>query len=144
MFSNSASKIEKDNMGQLTTNSKENSQYISYLPFHRMITGDGSPSTMWDGYDTIKELDILISEKKNGEKLKNKLLTHQIYNSLHNEMPNIYDKQKIRLKSTVQFISNNSNNPSKTEEIYFGVPDLIHSVIPMARIIAVLREPASR
>lgn len=131
--------------------------------FHERITGDGSTSTLWDSSQTMtylysvlddSDVDELVMDyvaKRNGS-LKRARVNGVLNNvfikgrTKRDRFDCCYDGSKdgdfnARVEK-VTYSQNYSIQPGAVLPI--TVADVIHSVIPNSRIIAVIREPVSR
>lgn len=136
----------------------------SNLPYHEKITGDGSTSTLWDSSPTMTYLYSTLN-KISGEKLfqlffaKRDGLGHQQKNLRVKSLTSENNENQITDPEGCCFSRQNSRRDytdyertlySQVYSIQPGVvlpittADVIHSVLPKSRIIAVIREPVSR
>ncbi|CAL4068536.1 unnamed protein product, partial [Meganyctiphanes norvegica] len=120
-----------------------------FTQVYEKITGDGSTSTLWDSSRTMQVLEemfqrdgILEQELLSRRKSSEKNFSHSFHFkkehlSFINEDEGVHTDKDYRLEK-------NNNKNEKSVVSPFTVADVIHSIIPNSRIIAVLREPVSR
>ncbi|XP_064084143.1 LOW QUALITY PROTEIN: carbohydrate sulfotransferase 15-like [Macrobrachium nipponense] len=138
---------------------------IPGVPFHQKITGDGSTSTLWDGSPTMNYMYSTLNKNSTKKVLqlffnKREGFSRQIRSSETESVTEDDARQNQSRDFEGCCFSNATSKGDYTDvertlyrqlfSIQPGVvlpvttADIIHAVLPKSRIIAVIREPASR
>ncbi|XP_068226100.1 carbohydrate sulfotransferase 15-like [Palaemon carinicauda] len=138
---------------------------IPGVPYHQKITGDGSTSTLWDGSPTMNHMYSTLNKNSTRKVLqlffnKREGFTHQLRGSGTESSAEADDRLNQRKDFEGCCFSNPASKGDYADSertlyrqlfsIQPGIvlpvttADIIHAVLPRSRIIAVIREPASR
>ncbi|XP_071531292.1 carbohydrate sulfotransferase 15-like [Panulirus ornatus] len=118
--------------------------------FHEKITGDGSTSTLWDSSLTMSYLHKIMAGSMHKPITKYLLSRRHGSNSLSNtqtyslKIKEAEDGVYVNDEENLQEFKYHQYHNEDGIVLPFTVADVIHSVLPKSRIIAVIREPLSR
>ncbi|XP_042885797.1 carbohydrate sulfotransferase 15-like isoform X1 [Penaeus japonicus] len=124
--------------------------------FHERITGDGSTSTLWDSSQTMTYLYSVLDESDVDELVMDYVAKRN--GSWHVMNNNGFIKGRTKKFNCCYSGSYDGDYNARVEKVTYSqnysiqpgavlpvtVADVIHSVIPKSKIIAVIREPVSR
>lgn len=114
------------------------------------ITGDGSTSTLWDSSSTMSYLYKIMSsdtQSISGKLFSRWHISHSVFEktSGYVGMNTRHDPKSKNVIQNLQEVKYLQYYQYKDEVVLpFTVANVIHSVLPNSRIIAVIREPVSR
>ena len=120
-----------------------------FTQVYEKITGDGSTSTLWDSGRTMEVLEEMfqrdgILEQELLSRRKSSLMNSSHSFQFKKEHLNFINEEEYEHTNNVYSNENNIDKDDRIVVSSFTVADVIHSIIPNSRIIAVLREPVSR
>ncbi|KAK3866730.1 hypothetical protein Pcinc_027766 [Petrolisthes cinctipes] len=120
----------------------------------KKITGDGSTSTLWDSSPTMRYLQTILTSRPNQAVIQRLLAMRNNNKSKHFDVKNVmrFDEYQYVKKTPVIYRRKKDSDDSddggddddKGIVLPFTVADVIHSVLPKAQIIVVVREPIAR